>query len=572
MYSSNASTARPYEWFVSAAIVGTAITLIVRTIWLMDRGFDFTDESFYLAWAQQPRAFDIAYGLFGYGLHPLFDMLNGSIAGLRRAAALILVFLGIIASLIAVGSAKMSLWGPTSLQLIAVSAALPFAYYVFWLVTPSYNWFALASGLVMIGATLDVYHPRHSWRSATTAALASVLLIFTRPQNAIAYFGIYLLAVGIVVPTLRGKWLQMLRTAGLAAAVILAVAAVAPLRTIAKQLQAYYTIFGTGNPTDAGLVGRQFDFFRHEGVWIAFSFVLFVGSMVTLRDKRASGKLRNGLVTTGAIIAATATVVQFRAGGFVYDIGPAAGVFAFVCLSLACLRKDADFGLIALLGLSALVPFAATFGTSNRIFSQLAFFTGLWGFVGLVALSSASGAKTFGATVAASICLVMTFLAVQVGLSVPYRLASPIDKQLNPTTLGWGAELKLDARTRDFIATLHNSAKQEGFCQGNAAIDLSGSLPGAVFAIGGRMPVFPWIFAGYSFSDPFAREVFKRIDGSLLAQSWLITSETPGSFSMSELQSFGIDFSAYRLVADVRHPLDGTSVKLFAPRAIQNRC
>ena len=86
------------------------------------------------------------------------------------------------------------------------------------------------------------------------------------------------------------------------------------------------------------------------------------------------------------------------------------------------------------------------------------------------------------------------------------------------------------------------------------------------------MPVFPWIFAGYPFSVPFAREVLKRIDGPLLAQSWLITSETPGSFSVSELQSFGIDFSGYRLVADLRHPIDGTSVKLFAPQTIQTRC
>ena len=119
---------------------------------------------------------------------------------------------------------------------------------------------------------------------------------------------------------------------------------------------------------------------------------------------------------------------------------------------------------------------------------------------------------------------------------------------------------------------LRTRAEQEGFCQGHAAIDLSGSLPGVVFVIGGRMPVFPWIFAGYPFSHPFAREVLKRIDDSLLAQSWLITNETPGSFSVSELQSFGVDFSAYRLVADLRHPIDGTSVKLFAPRAIQNRC
>ncbi len=31
--------------------------LLIRTIWLMDRGFDFTDDLFYLMWAQQPSSF-----------------------------------------------------------------------------------------------------------------------------------------------------------------------------------------------------------------------------------------------------------------------------------------------------------------------------------------------------------------------------------------------------------------------------------------------------------------------------------------------------------------------------------
>jgi hypothetical protein len=572
MHSSTTSTARPLDWFVSAAIVGLAIAFIVRTVWLMDRGFDFTDQSFYLAWAQQPTAFDIAYGLFGYGLHPLFDIFNGSIASFRRAGAVILVILGIVAGLIAIGSTRIDRRGPTGLQLVAVSGALPLAYYVFWLVTPSYNWFALAGGLVSIGAMLDLCDPRHALRSAATAALAFVLLIFARPQNAIACLGIYLLAIAIVVPTWRGKLLQILRTACLAVILIGAVAAVAPLHTIANQVRAYIAIFGTNNPTDASLVGKQLEFFRRQGVWIAFSSLLFVGSLITVRDKRAPEKLRTRLVISGALIASIVTLIQFRTGGVTEKIGPAAGVFAFVCLSLACLRRDANFRLLVLLGLAALVPLAATLGTSNLIASQLPFFAGLWGFVGLVALSGGSGEGSLGATLAASICLVVTFSAVQVGISAPYRLAAPVEMQVNPTTLGWGSVLKLDMKTRDFIVTLRDRAKQEGFCQGDAAIDLSGSLPGAVFAIGGRMPVFPWIFAGYPFSDHFAREVLKRIDSPVLARSWLITRELPNAFSISELQSFGIDFAAYRLVADLNHPIDGTSVKLFAPRAVESRC
>lgn len=104
------------------------------------------------------------------------------------------------------------------------------------------------------------------------------------------------------------------------------------------------------------------------------------------------------------------------------------------------------------------------------------------------------------------------------------------------------------------------------------AIDLSGSLPGAVFAIGGHMPVFPWILSGYPFSNALAQEYLKRLGYQRLARSWLITAETPGSFSMQTWQSMGVDFAAYRVVQNLRHPIDGTPVKLYAPLTDRGPC
>jgi hypothetical protein len=138
--------------------------------------------------------------------------------------------------------------------------------------------------------------------------------------------------------------------------------------------------------------------------------------------------------------------------------------------------------------------------------------------------------------------------------------------------MGWDSVLKVDSKTSEFIASLRKAATQSGFCQGDMAIDLSGSLPGAVFAIGGRMPVFPWLFAGYPFTDDFAREYLKRLGQTRLARAWLVTSDTRNSLSMQELQSFGVNFSAYRLVADLPYPIDGASVRLYAPPADQGRC
>src|SRR5450631_3101696 len=128
MYSpSSTVTAAPprlLEWVASATLVGLSLVIIVRTTWLMDRGFDFTDQSFYLMWAQRPAAFDIAYGLFGYGLHPLFELFNGSVANFQRAAAAILAILGALAALTTIDSLKIDRSAPIGLQIVAVSGAL----------------------------------------------------------------------------------------------------------------------------------------------------------------------------------------------------------------------------------------------------------------------------------------------------------------------------------------------------------------------------------------------------------------------------------------------------------------
>jgi hypothetical protein len=166
---------------------------------------------------------------------------------------------------------------------------------------------------------------------------------------------------------------------------------------------------------------------------------------------------------------------------------------------------------------------------------------------------------------AAAGVLYLTFSAIGSGLASPYRLAAPVASQATPAELGPTPELKLDGKTRAFVMAFQNAAKQGGFCRGDLAIDLSGSLPGAVFAIGGHMPVFPWILSGYPFSNHLAQQYLKRLGQPRLERAWLITGETPGSFSIPIWQSIGIDFAGYRLVRDLRHPIDDTSVKIYAP-------
>jgi hypothetical protein len=255
-----------------------------------------------------------------------------------------------------------------------------------------------------------------------------------------------------------------------------------------------------------------------------------------------------------------------------FRFGSTTGILAFCALSLACLRTNPNARLPVLLGVAALIPWAATMGSSNEIRFQLAYFSGLSIFIALAAFTAAARGNVIFVSAVSCVALFMTASQIESGLANPFRLATPVALQVVPTPIGLGSELKLDPATSAFVVRLQNVTRQGGFCPGDTAIDLSGNVQGGVLVIGGVMPVFPSMLAGYSYSQGWAREYLRRVGPQRLARSWLIVNEAEGTLTEQQLTQAGIDFSAYRLMDKLRHPVDGTEVKLYAPIAVRAPC
>jgi hypothetical protein len=562
-------------WSASSIVIAVSAALIVRTVWLLGRGFDFTDQSFYLMLSQQPAGYELTYGLFGYGLHPLYELVGGSIAAMERVGALVLVVLGAALGFVISNKTRMDWRRPAGAQIVAVSASLPLAFYLLWIPVPGYNWIALVGAIVLLIAMLLLLEAGNGYGSAATAAAAAILAIFTRPQTAIGFGALYLAAIFLVDPapkgSFKGSLMQIVRAAWLTAMAAAGIAAILPLGTLIDQSSEYIAIFGTTHPLHFSFIDQQLEFLKSAWLWLVCGAILAFTLFSRLGGKPVSNRLIVLVCIVAPIISAIILVRTIpRLDEF--RIGPATGILAFCALSLACLRKDAAPRLIALLGVAALIPWIATMGASAAVRPQLAYYSGISSLIAVVGVFIAARQNMVAVTLASCAGLYLTFSAIQFGLASPYRLAAPVAMQDVPTQMGWGAELKLDSKTSEFITKLRNDSQQGGFCQGGPVIDLSGNLPGAVFAMGGLMPVFPWISAGYPFSNYFAQEYLKRLGPARLARSWLITAETPNTFSRQELESLGVNFAGYRLVDDLPHPVDGTSVKLYAPLADRIPC
>ena len=562
-------------WSASSIVIAASATLIVTTFRLLGRGFDFTDQSFYLMLAQQPAGYELTYGLFGYGLHPLYELVGGSIASMQRVGALVLVVLGAALGLVISDKTRMDWRRPAGAQIVAVSASLPLAYYLLWIPVPGYNWIGLVGAIVLLIAMLLLLEAGNGYGSAAAAAAAAILAIFTRPQTAIGFGALYLAAVLLVDPApkslFKNSLTQIVRAAGLTAMAVVGIAAILPLGTLIDQIREYIAIFGTTHPLHFSFIDQQLAFLKSAWLWLVCGAILAFILFSRLGGKSVSNRLTVLVCIVVPIISAV-ILVRTMSRLDEFRIGSATGTLAFCALSLACLRKEAAPRLIALLGVAVLIPWIATLGASAAVRPQLAYYSGISSFIAVVGVFIAVRQNMVAVTLASCAGLYLTFSAIQVGLASPYRLAAPVAMQVVPTRMGWGAELKLDGKTSEFITRLRDDSRQGGFCQGDAVIDLSGNLPGAVFAMGGLMPVFPWISAGYPFSNYFAQEYLKRLGQARLARSWLITAEAPNTFSRQELESLGVDFAAFRLVDDLPHPVDGTSVKLYAPLADRIPC
>ena len=569
--SATSSTRRNFTaaWLGTAIVIAASLALIARTVWLLDRGFDFTDQSFYLMLAQQPAMYKVGYGLFGYGLHPLYELVGGSIVSMQRAGAVVLVALGAALGLAIANNIGMDWRRPAGAQIVAVSASLPLAYYQIWVAVPGYNWIGLVGAIVLLIAILLLVAGK-GIGSAAMAAAAAVLAILTRPHTAIGFGALYLTVIFLVSATRKSCLVQIARAACLTAMAVVGVAAMLPLGTIIDQIREYVAIFGTTHPLHFSFIDQQLEFLDSASMWFVSGAILAFALFSRLGSKPTN--VLTVLVWTVATIILAVTLRRAVSHPAAYRIVPSTGIIAFSALSLAALRKDGDAKLIAVLGIAALIPWITTYGASGVVRAQLVYYSGISTLIAVAAIFITARQNMVAVTLASCAGLYLTFTAIQLGLAAPYRLAGPVAMQVVPTRVGWGSELKLDPKTSEFITKLRGAARQNGFCQGDSAIDLSGALPGAVFVIGGRMPVFPWISAGYPFSNHFAQEYLKRVGKARLAQSWLTTMDAPNTFSGQELESLGVDFAAYRLVADLPHPVYGASVKLYAPLAGLTSC
>ncbi|MFL5148557.1 MAG: hypothetical protein ACJ8DN_10485 [Microvirga sp.] len=546
----------------AAAVLGTVVVMA-------NRGFDLTDEAYYLLSIEVPAAYRMTSTLFGYALHPLHVLLGGSVTALRIFGLAVLAAFGAAAAGLFLTSRRApgeALPALSRAAVVAAGAALPAMYYGFWLPTPSYNLLVLAAALLLLPAiVLLADRTRGPSLPAALAALAGLIAAMAKPPAAAAFAALYLAATVLQLREPRRIGIQLAFAFGFTAAGVAALAALLPLETVWAQTRGYIEMHGAAPPAGRGAMADLLVFLVHPRGW---PFVAaLIAAALAAQAERSGWSERTRRRIAGLALAAVAAAAALIVGFPVYPaLGPGMAAIAFAAIALGLLGGTDRRSAFAL-ALAALLPLAAAIGTTNDTVSQTSLYAGV---LGLVALAAAMAARRNGAVAVVALCLVLvTGSAVWKGLAKPYRLAAPIWRQTEPVEIGTrGERLKLDPGAAAFVRSLRDGAKRRGFCNGDPVIDLSGELPGIAVLLGGGAPGFPWLFGGYPFSERLAGWILSGVDPQTRGRAWLVIAEGRIAFSAAFVASLGFDLAgAYDLAFDGSHPLYGTPVRLYRPRA-----
>lgn len=559
----------------SAAVLRIAMTglsaagTLLILVWLLKYsayGIDFTDEGFYLNWISNPFIYDGSTTQFGFVYHPLYALLGGDIAALRRANVLLTFFLawGLVYALfksfeLRFEDSRIAL--PVAAAGLATSA---FVIFDFWVITPSYNSLALQALLLASIGLLA------AGKKSTVASVSGWIMLATggwlafmaKPSTALA------LAIGAFVYLLfsRKFTIRLALLATVVAAFLLFLSALlidGSAGGFEQRLRLgieFNQLLGGGHSLMQIL--RVDDFQLGENakrtmVLVGIASFLAAGSLI-------AGN-RIGLVVSVFVSLAGFIYVATLVGGGILQVENLGqfqellilGVVGATILSGLALGRVQGIRNItskqwAIIALFFVMPHIYAFGSNNNYW-QVGSWAGIFWLLGGVGVLVLMGRNRLNFTFLLPLALVVqavVMMLLMTGWERPYRQPGPLSANQTVSKVGGApSKLVLSADYAAYIESATTAAKLAGFEPGMPVIDLSGQSPGILYVMGAESIGQAWIIGGYSGSLDRAAAALRRVDCEKISSAWvLFEPDGPRSISADLLSLQGISFPEdYRL-------------------------
>ncbi len=548
---------------VAIPIVSFAYMLLLLTF-CVGRGFDFTDESFYILWAMYPDEVEGSITRFGMLTQFLFRLAGRDIASFRMLGIviLLLVGLGFSRSLTRFVDARLdgaltrsTIWAMTSLVL-----ASTLTYYESLVLTPSYNWLALVGCLLVATAMIriatlndeqgaDVVWTRRALPNVCMLACGGLIAFAGKPSTA-AVLAIFT-AMLMCLPDFRISRIRLLASS----AILSFVALCLHIQLLEGGFASFYAEMKLGYELQMTIDARYFaqslvgrliaDLFVSLPKHVAKmgSIALLMGSGLMLITTFSPNLLRRDRILVVAIsslpVLAALQVHSFdhHARNLTTSSLTVFLVVSLLALMIAVWRqrlvesnrahisgsKSLVVWMVFFFALAVAYGFGSASNITRKMGEATVFLVSVCAVIALMVDRKCSS-NWFSSVTFAAISSLLVVLCTH-SLREPYRLTGSIWQQNSRIELlGNPSSLDVHPDTARYIHDVQELALSAGWIPSNFLIDLSGQSPGLNVVLGARFIGRPWLIGGYLKSNQFVLKALQSGRDESLRLAWVLTS------------------------------------------------
>ena len=477
--------------------------VIIYCTWSLDRGFEITDEAYYLLLAihADSQMYDLSGQRFiTEGIWQVTHSLKGfRMAGmlLLIASSCLLAFGSVVAfSKSRLGYASYGFARNNVIYATSIICALLYATTINF--SPCYNLLASAGAYASAGLVLLSLHSSVKWHRLALLLMAGSALgveFVSKPSAGLATLGVMIVWISLFGLSFWNKLISVVMI--ISGCTLFTLALFQTQTTNQDFLNMMNQSFELFRMVQVETVGARLEryilelFNFLEGALTSFFVVLLVLVMYMItRRKVFAGifflslvfALVNGKYLIGGTdqiaIQAESTLILF---------------LLVLVVSIPVWKKNYQIIYLAI-GL-ALLPYTVSFGTGNSLFTQSIISLAPWGvLIALIANSDFTNKtdKTMALILLTLFAITITSQIISSGFKVPYHMSSPITEQSQPVYIDGLGSVKVDAETKKFIADLKSAAEACDIEQGTPFLGLY-NIPGIALVMEVVPVLAPWL-------------------------------------------------------------------------------
>lgn len=554
----NALTDRGVAVFASVALAA----VLLYCGWSLNRGFEITDEAYYLLLAMYPDATRLYISAQQWAMSPLWDI-TGSLTTFRAAGLVVLIGSSAVLGLgILRMTANRGSW-PQRLSVLSVSVICGLLYAITINVSPSYNLLASAGAYAAFGWMLIACgQPSGMLRFASLiAAGAAVGVEFVcKPSAGVATWLLVAVCAALLDGAARPRWSAVIFLgAGAAACVavllLLQTTPDAALEAFVGGMDLFRMV--QGEPILTRLWRYAVEFSVHTVAALKVHAFL-IGAVVVHAVWRRWASAVLVVVALGHVIV-SADYFAYGADQYIKYMQHALILLALLVLSgwtsLSVRERWLAAGLV-------LLPYSVAMGTGNALFSQVIVSLAPWG--GLAALAAYARKSAFRerfvslALLAGFVLMTSTQILVYQS-KLPYNMSSSMREQDLPVSIGALGLVRVDAPTKQFVHDMDAAAARCGITAGTPFLGLY-NIPGAALALNAVPAITPWLN-----NVAQAEAVLARVPSVVNEAAIAVKMNADGSLPAfpSQLADFP---SAFRYCGEATYPYGEQRIRIWKGR------